>query len=194
VTSYIHMSWINSIKLDDYLKPENFLLIILIIATIVTPLLIYYFDRRKIPKLIFDGVWYQNLHEGTEYYVKVRREKGEGRAQGVQGFVGVKDKLDQNISRWLLSNLQTQTETETEITKHDYLVLFSTFYNDGKQYINFPGIELKQPEKINEHTPYDAYKQDRLVVEIESIRGRRKNKRFMKKIKDVVQEAKQVPL
>jgi hypothetical protein len=188
------MSWINSIKLDDYLKPENFLLIILIIATIVTPLLIYYFDRRKIPKLIFDGVWYQNLHEGTEYYVKVRREKGEGRAQGVQGFVGVKDKLDQNISRWLLSNLQTQTETETEITKHDYLVLFSTFYNDGKQYINFPGIELKQPEKINEHTPYDAYKQDRLVVEIESIRGRRKNKRFMKKIKDVVQEAKQVPL
>jgi hypothetical protein len=73
-------------------------------------------------------------------------------------------------------------------------VLFSTFYNDGKQYINFPGIELKQPEKINEHTPYDAYKQDRLVVEIESIRGRRKNKRFMKKIKDVVQEAKQVPL
>jgi hypothetical protein len=58
------------------------------------------------------------------------------------------------------------------------LALFSTFYNDGKQYINFPDIELKQAEKISEHTLYDAYKQHKLVVEIEAIRGRRKNKRL----------------
>jgi hypothetical protein len=50
------MTWLN-----DYLKPENFLLIVLIVATIATPLLIYYFDRNwKIPTLVFDGVWYQN--------------------------------------------------------------------------------------------------------------------------------------
>ena len=32
------------------------------------------------------------LGSTIEYYVKVKREKGEGRAQGVQGFVGVKKK------------------------------------------------------------------------------------------------------
>ena len=52
---------------------------------------------------------------------------------------------------------------------------------------------LSLAEKISEHTLYDAYKQHKLVVEIEAIRGRRKNKRFVKKIEDIVQEAKQVP-
>jgi hypothetical protein len=108
------MSWMNSIKLDDYLKPENFLLIILIIATIVTPLLIYWFDRRKIPILKFDDVWYQDVYQGIEYYVKVEREKGEGRAQGVQGFVGVKNKLDPNISRTIVS-LKTDPQTDLEV-------------------------------------------------------------------------------
>ena len=103
------------------------------------------------------------------YYVKIKREKGEGRAQGVQGFAGVKDKLDPNISRWLLSTLQS--ETETQITKHDYLMLFSTTMEAVHQ---FSDLELKEPEKINEHTLYDAYKQDKLVVEIEAIIGHRR--------------------
>jgi hypothetical protein len=57
-------------------------------------LFIYLAERRKIPILVFDSLWYQDLGSDREYYVKVKREKGEGRAQGVQGFVGVKNKLD----------------------------------------------------------------------------------------------------
>jgi hypothetical protein len=54
-------------------------------------------------------------------YKSIIREKGDGRAQGVQGFVGIKDELDQNISSWLLAN-----NTDVEITKHHYLFLFKT--------------------------------------------------------------------
>jgi hypothetical protein len=54
------------------------------------------------------------VYQGIEYYVKVEREKGEGRAQGVQGFVGVKNKLDPNISRTIVS-LKTDPQTDLEV-------------------------------------------------------------------------------
>ena len=106
----------------EYLKPANLLLIILILVTGgagLISLFIYLTERRKIPILVFDSLWYQDLGSGREYYVKVKREKGEGRAQGVQGFVGVKNKLDQNLSRWLLY----PNESEAEITQYAYLYI-----------------------------------------------------------------------
>ena len=91
--------------LQAFTKPENLLLIILIIATVVIPLLVYYFQRRHIPKLVIDGLWKQSFKNGKNivYYPRVKRDKGEGGAQGVIGFVGHKDK-ELNQSYWLLSN------------------------------------------------------------------------------------------
>jgi hypothetical protein len=96
------LTWINSIKIDpEYLKLANLLLIILILVTGgvgLIALFTYLAERRRIPMLIFDGVWSDNPPNGIEYYIKVEREKGEGRAQGVQGFVGVKKISDQKVS------------------------------------------------------------------------------------------------
>jgi hypothetical protein len=128
---------------------------------VTTPLLVYYFERRKIPLLDFDSLWYQNYQDDVGYYVKVKREKGEGRALGVQGFVGVKNKLDQNISRWLLSS----NEFEAEITQYAYLFLFLTSNNNGKVEIVFPGTESSTSPKSY---LYEDYKEDKLIVEIES--------------------------
>ena len=86
--------------LQAFTKPENLLLIILIGATVLVPLLVYYFQRRHIPKLSFDGLWKKTLFngKGISYYLKVKRDKGEGGAQGVIGFIGLKDKeLNQSL-------------------------------------------------------------------------------------------------
>lgn len=129
-------------------------------------------------KLVTDG------KKETSYYVKIIREKGDGRAQGVQGFVGIKDKLDQNISSWLLAN-----NTDVEITKHHYLFLFKTSDDAVNKLITFPGIEFSQKFDL-----YDDYKQNELIVEIEVIRARIPKKQFKEKIDNIVQKAKQIPL
>ena len=83
-------------------KPENYQLLFTIIGIIVSALsigvtiLLYYLNRRDIPKLVFDGVWKHNAHVGIDYFVRVKRDKWEGKAEGVEGFVGIKDKLGIN--------------------------------------------------------------------------------------------------
>lgn len=116
---------IQSIIIDwRYLEPQNLLLIVLILATIVTSsLLVYILQRRNIPKLVFDGLCKdKGVPTALIYFLKIKREKGEGRAQGVQGFVGVKDKFEPKRSELLLKTF--------EIFLYDYLPLFKVFeYN-----------------------------------------------------------------
>ena len=50
----------------------------------------YLAERKGIPILLFDSLWYQDLGTAIQCYLKVKRVKGEGRALCVQGFVGVK--------------------------------------------------------------------------------------------------------
>jgi hypothetical protein len=37
------------------------------------------------------------------YFLKIKRENGEGRVQGFRGFIGVKDKFDPKVSHFVLS-------------------------------------------------------------------------------------------
>jgi hypothetical protein len=99
---------IQAIAIDwRYLEPQNLLLIILILATVGTSsLLVYYFERRNIPRLVFGHIWKQNdriIPTAINYFLKIKRENGEGGVQGFRGFVGVKDKFDPKVSHFLLS-------------------------------------------------------------------------------------------
>jgi hypothetical protein len=49
-----------------------------------------------VPKLVFDGIWKQKDERtvGMRYFLKVKQVKGEGKPHGIQGFVGIKDKLE----------------------------------------------------------------------------------------------------
>ena len=172
-----------------FTKPENLLLIILIGATVAIPLLVYYFQRRHIPKLSFDGLWKKPLFngKGISYYLKVKRDKGEGGTQGVIGFVGHKDK-ELTQSQWFLSNSQ-----ETGIIKHDYLTLFHIINENEKKIIAFPEnifTDYPNPSEIN----LVDYDKNELVVQIEAIRGRIKKRQFKKKIKDIIKNAKPIPM
>jgi hypothetical protein len=102
-----------------------------------------YFQRRHIPKLVFDGIWKKKGVIGIDSFLKVKREKGEDRAEGVQGLVGIKDKLELNPSRWILSN------TIVDIIRHDYLVLFRIYEHIGNKIITFPIIYPLPPPDDN---------------------------------------------
>jgi hypothetical protein len=90
------LTWLNSIKIDpQYLKPDNFLLIILISATVITPLLVHYFEQRKIPILYFDGLWKSDSSQSSKiYFLKITRKKGNGRTEGVEAFLSIKNRFD----------------------------------------------------------------------------------------------------
>lgn len=71
--------WLNSIKIDpEYLKPGNFLLIILILVTGgvgLISLFVYILEQRKIPILYFDRVWKQESSQSrTIYFLKIKRK------------------------------------------------------------------------------------------------------------------------
>lgn len=67
----------------------------------------WYKDQREqetIPRLVFNG-FYKKKNEtfpSENYFVKVSREGGEGKAEDVTGHVGIKDKLDLKEASWLV--------------------------------------------------------------------------------------------
>lgn len=61
---------------------------------------------RNIPRLVFGYIWKQNdriIPTAINYFLKIKRENGEGRVQGFRGFIGVKDKFDPKVSHFVLS-------------------------------------------------------------------------------------------
>ncbi len=174
--------------LVSFAKPENLLIVVLIGVTILMPLLVYYFHRRHIPKLVFDGTWKQSfIKEDTNhetYYLKIKREKGEGGAKGVIGFVGLEDK-ELVQTAWLLSESK-----EVDIIKHDYLILF--------QLIKFKGTEaIAFPQHLFPYTPsyknyLKQYTKNILEIHIEASQARIKKRHFKKKIEDIITESKQL--
>jgi hypothetical protein len=175
-------------------KTENLAIIISIISlgvAIFRPMLVSYFENKKIPKLKFEGVWKQNAHVGTDYFIRVTRDEGEGEAEGVKGFVGIKDKFELVSGRWI------KRKIETNISIYDYLGLFKIFKQNGKEIITFfnmDGLEPPDANNLYEDYHYNHYKDDKLIVEINAKRGRIKNKQFTKKIEDIVKDAKPIPM
>src|SRR5688500_5734235 len=175
-------------------KPENLPLTISIITIVVTLLgigvkiLMYLLERRTIPKLVFDGIWKEPNYKGTItcYYIKVKRNKGEGGTQEVMGFVGLKDK-ELHQSEWFVSKSK-----ESKITNHNYLILFETFNHNGNEIIFFPeNIFALYPQSF-ENNLFNQYKDDKLIVEIEASRARIDKRQITKKIKDIIKEAKPI--
>jgi hypothetical protein len=89
--------------LDFLSKTENLAIIISIVSLGVAfrPMLVSYFENKKIPKLEFDGFWKQSDYVGMDYFVRVKKDKGDGEAEGVKGFVGIKNKIELNPSIWI---------------------------------------------------------------------------------------------
>jgi hypothetical protein len=114
------------------LNPENITLTS--ILGFIGSLIMYFLKRSTIPKLEFDGLWKEPNCKGknTCYYIKIKRNKGEGKAEVVEGFVGVKDK-ESKQSEWLKSKSKI-----ANIVNHDYLLLFETFYDNENEIIFFP--------------------------------------------------------
>jgi hypothetical protein len=153
--------------------------------------LMYILKRRHIPKLSFDGFWKKEDYFGVNYFVKVKRDKGEGKAEEVEGFVGIKDKFELISGRWIKRN------TETDISIYDYLCLFKIFKQDGNEIITFFHMDDLEPPNANnlyEDYHYTKFKDDKLIVEINAKRGRIKERPFTKKIDDIVKEAKPIPM
>jgi hypothetical protein len=92
-----------------------------------------------------------------------------------------------NLLLIILILATSPNEFEAEITQYAYLFLFLTSNNNGNVEIVFPGTTTSPKNYL-----YKDYKEDKLNVEIEAIRGRVKNKLFVKKIDDIVHDAKQI--
>ena len=74
------------------MNPEN--ITISSILALGGSFITYLLNRKNIPKLDFDGLWKEPNCKGkiTCYYIKVKRNKGEGKVGCVEGMVGIKDK------------------------------------------------------------------------------------------------------
>ena|GEM_PF-3542871 len=174
----------------NLVNPDNITITTSVIGVGV-PVIMYLLKLRTIPKLAFDGVYRQNIHYGIDYFVKVKREEGEAEAEGVKGFVGIEDKIELNPSGWIKGN------TETDIAIYDYLSLFKTFKHKEYEIINFHTKEnLPPPDENNlyENNRYSQFKDDELIVKIVAARARIKEKQIKKKIEDIVNEAKPIPM
>jgi hypothetical protein len=65
---------------------ESILLLLLIVATVTTPLLIYHFERRRIPKLAFEKPYRKHRENQTNnvvFFIGIRNvnNQSEGRAE-----------------------------------------------------------------------------------------------------------------
>jgi hypothetical protein len=117
----------------NLMKPEN-----ITISSFfgLIPLIMYFLNRKNIPKLDFDGLWKEPNCKGkiTCYYIKVKRNKGEGKAEVVEGYVGLKDK-ELKPSEWLKSKSKI-----ANIVGYDYLTLFHIFIIMEKRLFYFQKI------------------------------------------------------
>ena len=157
----------------------------------------WYKDRREqetIPSLVFNG-FYKRKNEtfpSENYFVKVRREGGDGKAEDVTGDVGIKYKLDFKEAGWISSDIKS-----VDITTNKYLSLFQLSKYEEKTVITFHGVMYNpnRPdyEQLLDNSVYENYKDSELIVEIYASRGRIKKKRFEKKIDYIVNEAKDIP-
>ena len=182
--------------LDYITKPENLHLLIPIIGivvsaltTIVVKIIMYLLKRSTIPKLDFDGLWKEPNCKGkiTCYYIKVKREKGEGEAEGVKGIVGIKDK-ELKPSEWRKSKSEI-----ANIMNHDYLLIFETFYDKEKKIIFFPENIFADCHQSYENNIFNQYKEKTLEVQIEAKRGRIKKRNIKKNIDEIVNKAEDLP-
>ena len=181
--------------IDFITKPENYQLLVSIIGVVVSifgvgvPLRMYLLKRMTIPKLKFDGIWKEPNCKGknTCYYIKVKREKGEGNAEKVIGLVGIKDKK-LKPSEWL----KTKSEI-AYITNYDYLLIFQTFDYNGKDIILFPEHIFGEFPQEFENKLFSQYKEKTLEVQIEADIARIKERHFQKKINDIINKSKLLP-
>ena len=63
------------------------------------------------------------------YFLKVKQVKGEGKPHGIQGFVGIKDKLEPMPTSLLPGGF------DVNFKFYCYLVLFKTFNYNGNDVI-----------------------------------------------------------
>ncbi|HEX7257596.1 MAG TPA: hypothetical protein VF242_06010 [Nitrososphaeraceae archaeon] len=180
--------------IDIISKTENLAIIISIISlgvAIFRPMMVSYFNNKKIPILEFDGVYKTNTVGGIDYFIKVKRDKGEGEAEGVKGFVGITDKIELQPTLWWIGRT-----IETDISTYNYLSLFKTLEHNKQKIITFPNIYETTPPDFDfllENCPFTKFKDDKLIVKINAKRGRIKEKQYPKNIDDIVKEAKPIP-
>jgi hypothetical protein len=85
-----------------YQDLSNILLLLLILATVVGPVLIYLLNRSKIPKLAFDKYFKKDSLEvvttgtlnSTTFFIKIINvnKRSEGKVEGCTGFISIGDK------------------------------------------------------------------------------------------------------
>lgn len=106
-------------------KAGNRLLVVLIIVTAVVGImgnfLVYQLQRRKIPKLEFEGLYKFQIGNEFTYAIKVSKKSGEGIIKGVEGFIQIG--TDSTTKSFWGRDISSRKFT-TDIMKSDYLVLF----------------------------------------------------------------------
>lgn len=144
--------------------------------------------------MVFNG-FYKKKNEtfpSENYFVKVSREGGEGKAEDVSGHVGIKNKLDLKEASCLSSNMKS-----VDITTYKYLFLFQLSKYKEKTVITFHGVVYNRNdsdfEERMESSDYENYKDSELIVEIYASRGRIKKKRLEREIEDIVNKANDIP-
>jgi hypothetical protein len=178
------------------LKKPEIQSIIAIIGIIVTtlgigvPIRLYFLKLKNIPKLNFDGIWKEPNCKGkiTCYYIKVKRNKGEGKVKCVEGIVGIKDK-ELKRSEWLKSKSEF-----TDIIDYDYLLIFQTFDYKGNEIIFFPENIFADFQQSYENNLLNQYRKSEIEIKVEAKNARIGKRELTKKIDDIINKAKPIPM
>jgi hypothetical protein len=164
----------------------NLLLLFLIIATVVTPVIIYLLERGRIPKLKFDGFFKTESSEAgatgvvnaTKYFVKIinTNRRTEGNTGICQGFI-------------TLGNKKYTTVWEYDYAGNSFAkeALLQVFYKDKDQNtINF--INYQQSQQIKDPIPYNGIIHESITIWIECERGQCP-KPITKSIENIIKNA-----
>jgi hypothetical protein len=148
----------------------NILLLLLIIATVVAPTLIYVFERRRIPKLAFNG--YFKVEETALlgpaerttiiYYVMVTNinNKSEGRIEACAGNITCNNRIYRTI--W-----EANRARHYSFGKEALLKLFHIKNNQ----IKFTNMIGENGLDVTPDFMYAEYVHNNITIELESARG-----------------------
>jgi hypothetical protein len=143
----------------------SILLLLLIVATVTTPLLIYHFERRRVPKLVFEKPYRKYRESQTNnmvFFIRIRNanKHSEGRAEFCSGLIEVIGTSIKNMPTIWIENSQE------DFNFADYADLRLFTVKEGEE------INFYNKQRYLDAKPYSVYIHKEIKINLETQRGR----------------------